>query len=82
MYKLYLIYIKGGITRDSRLTYVDIMSHGYAEKAVKKCGMRYMGPPFYENWADSRDLNEDGTCASADVGYANQFADRLRLSFI
>lgn len=52
------------------------MSHGYAEKAVKKCGMRYMGPPFYENWADSRDLNEDGTCASADVGYANQFADR------
>ena len=39
MYKLYLIYIKGGITRDSRLTYVDIMSHGYAEKAVKKCGI-------------------------------------------
>ena len=54
------------------------MAHGYNEKAVKKCGMRYMGPPFYEQWANIRDLNEDGTCASADVGYANQFAHRHR----
>ena len=38
--------------------------------------MRYMGPMFYENWANSRDLNEDGTCASADVNHALNVADR------
>ena len=35
-----------------------------------------MGPPFYENWANQRDLNEDGTCASTDVNYASQVSDR------
>ena len=57
-------------------TYQDIKGHGYTEKAVKQCGMRYMGPMFYENWANSRDLNEDGTCASADVNHALNVADR------
>lgn len=54
----------------------DIKSHGYTEKAVKQCGMRYLGPHFYENWSPDRDLNDDGTCANADVNYATQFSDR------
>ena len=67
-------------TRDPRLTTIDIKAHGYAPKAVKKCGLRYMGPPFYENWANTRDLEEgpDGEmrCSSKDVNYATQFSDR------
>ena len=31
---------------------------------------------FYDNWVASRDLNDDGTCANEDVGYATQFKDR------
>ena len=54
----------------------DIKSHGYTEKAVKQCGMRYLGPHFYQNWSPDRDLNDDGTCANAGVNYATQFADR------
>ena len=38
--------------------------------------MRYLGPMFYENWANSRDLNEDGTCSSVDVNHALNVADR------
>ena len=38
--------------------------------------MRYLGPMFYDNWVASRDLNDDGTCANEDVGYATQFKDR------
>ena len=54
----------------------DIKSHGYPEKAIKQCGMRYLGPMFYENWSPNRDLNDDGTCGNADVNYATQFKDR------
>ena len=38
--------------------------------------MRYLGPPFYENWSPQRDMNDDGTCASDQVNYATQFSDR------
>ena len=54
----------------------DIKSHGYPEKAIKQCGMRYLGPMFYGNWSPNRDLNDDGTCGNADVNYATQFKDR------
>ena len=63
-------------TRDPRLTFIDIKAHGYSKKPEKECGMRYLGPPFYENWKNERDLNEDGTCGSVDVNFATQFADR------
>ena len=64
------------LNRDPRLTFIDIKGHGYTEKAVKQCGMRYMGPMFYENWGNRRDLNDDGTCASPDVNHALNVADR------
>ena len=48
----------------------DIKSHGYPEKAVKQCGMRYMGPMFYENWLNGPDLDENGNCISTDIEYA------------
>ena len=54
----------------------DIKGHGYTEKAVKQCGMRYMGPMFYGNWANTRDLAEDGTCANTPVNHAVNVADR------
>ena len=48
----------------------DIKGHGYTEKAVKQCGMRYMGPMFYENWLDANELDADGNCISTDIVYA------------
>ena len=48
----------------------DIKSHGYPEKTVKQCGMRYMGPMFYENWLNGPDLDENGNCISTDIEYA------------
>ena len=63
-------------TRDPRLTFIDIKARGYSKKPDKQCGMRYMGPPFYENWKNDRDMNEDETCGSEDVQFATQFAHR------
>ena len=38
--------------------------------------MRYMGPMFYENWSEKRDIDENGNCASTDVQHALNVADR------
>ena len=65
-----------GRRKDKNSLVKDIKSHGYTEKAVKQCGMRYLGPHFYGNWSPDRALNDDGTCADADVNYATQFSDR------
>ena len=48
----------------------------YSEKAKKQCGMRYLGPPFYENWSPDRDYGDQGQCISEQVNYATQFKDR------
>ena len=61
---------------DERLIEIDIMSHGYPEKAIKKCGLRYMGPSFYENWKNSRHLGENGTCIDPEVQYAADNVDK------
>ena len=55
---------------DERLIEIDIKGHGYSEKAIKKCGLRYMGPSFYENWKNSRHLDANGTCIDPEVQYA------------
>ena len=65
-----------GRRKDKNSLVKDIKSHGYTEKAVKQCGMRYLGPHFYGNWSPDRALNHDGTCTDADVNYATQFSDR------
>ena len=54
----------------------DIKSHGYTKKAVKQCGMRYLGPPFYGNWKVNRDMDEEGNCIDEKVQLAKQFSDR------
>ena len=56
---------------DERLIEIDIAGHGYTEKAVKKCGLRYLGPSFYQNWRNA-DLHENGTCADPEVTYAKE----------
>ena len=57
---------------DERLLEIDIASHGYAPKAVKKCGIRYMGPSFYVKWKTGKADDGEGNCVDPEVDYAKE----------
>ena len=57
---------------DERLLEIDIASHGYAPKAVKKCGIRYMGPSFYVKWKTGKADDGEGNCIDPEVDYAKE----------
>ena len=65
--------------KQSNTPWKDIKGHGYTEKAVKQCGMRYMGPMFYENWLNGVDMDENGNCISTDIVYAQVLVFPLSL---
>ena len=49
---------------------------GYPEKAIKKCGIRYMGPSFYENWKTNKADDGNGNCVDPEVQYAKDHASK------